>query len=97
VERTTPDATLIIRAKVEAKTPTTTFKLVGIDVSTGPSTRYRDALSNLISADEFYALLQVSPAVPTMVRAQGVTSAVSMSTVDATRTNDTRGEVEVAQ
>jgi hypothetical protein len=97
VERTTPDATLIVRAKVEAKTPTTTFKLVGIDVSTGPSTRYRDALSNLISADEFYALLQVSPAVPTMVRAQGVASAVSLSTVDATRTNDTRGEVEVAQ
>jgi hypothetical protein len=32
-----------------------------------------------------------------MVRAQGVASAVSLSTVDATRTNDTRGEVEVAQ
>jgi hypothetical protein len=97
VERTDPDPILIVRGKVDAKAPPTSFTLVGIGVSTGPATRYRDEFSNLISDATFYALLQVPPAAPTMVRAQGVASATSLGTLDATRATDTRGEVEIAQ
>lgn len=97
VERTDPDPILIVRGTVDAKAPRTSFTLVGIGVATGPATRYRDASSDLISDAAFYALLQVPPAAPTMVRAQGVASATGPATLDATRTADTRGEVEIAQ
>ena len=74
VERTDPDPMLIVRGKVDSKAPLTSFTLVGIGVSTGPATRYRDESSTLVSDAAFYALLQVPPAAPTMVRAQGVAS-----------------------
>lgn len=97
VERTAPDPVLIVRGKVDAKTPLTAFTLVGIGIATGPATRYRDEFGNLIDDAAFYALLQVPPAAATTVRAQGVASATSLSTIDATRTTSTRGEVEIAQ
>lgn len=96
VERTDPDPVLIAKGPVDVKAPVTKFTMLGIDVATGASTRYRDEFSNLISDAEFYALLQVPPAPPSTTRVQGVASATSLSTIDATRSTSTRGEVELA-
>jgi hypothetical protein len=81
---------------VDSKSPLTRLGLLGIDVATGPATRYRDTLGNLISDIDFYALLQVPPAMPTIVRVQGEALAGSLNTIDATRATSTRGEVEIA-
>ncbi len=97
VERTNPDVVLIARGPVDTKVPLIRLTLFGIDVTTGANTRYRDIDSNLITDAAFYALVQVPPAVPSVVRAQGIASAASGSTIDATRTADTRGEVEIAK
>ena len=94
---TIPDVVLIARGPVDTKVPLTRLTLFGIDVTTGANTRYRDIDSNLITDAAFYALVQVPPAVPSVVRAQGIASAASGSTIDATRTADTRGEVEIAK
>ena len=77
--------------------PVTRMTVLGITATTSPSTRYRDVLGNLIAAVDFYNLVQVPPALPTIVRAQGVASPASDSTLDATRTTSTRGEVEIAR
>ena len=97
IERTEPNLVLIARGAVDAKVAPTRLTLLGITVDTGPATRYRDALGALVSDAEFYALVQVPPALPSVVRAQGVASTASQSTIDATRTSNTRGEVEIAQ
>jgi hypothetical protein len=96
VERTDPDPVLIAKGPVDSKSPLTRLGLLGIDVATGPATRYRDTLGNLISDIDFYALLQVPPAMPTIVRVQGEALAGSLNTIDATRATSTRGEVEIA-
>ena len=80
-----------------AKAPLTNLTLLGIDVATSAMTRYRDSLGLPISDVTFYALVQVPPALPTVVRAQGVAGATSASTIDATRATSTRGEVEIAR
>jgi len=98
VERTEADPLLIARGAVAAKAPLTNLTLLGIDVATSAMTRYRDSLGLPISDVTFYALVQVPPALPTVVRAQGVASATNTSTtIDATRATSTRGEVEIAQ
>ncbi|HSQ73711.1 MAG TPA: DUF5666 domain-containing protein [Rubrivivax sp.] len=97
VERTEADPLLIARGAVDAKAPLTSLTLLGIDVSTSAMTRYRDSLGLPISDVAFYALVQVPPALPTVVRAQGVAGATSASTIDATRATSTRGEVEIAR
>jgi hypothetical protein len=96
VERTDPDTVLIAKGPVDAKVPATAFTLLGIEVLTGPATRYRDTLGELITDIEFYDLVQVPPAIPSMVRAQGIASLADDGTIDATRTSATRGEVEIA-
>jgi hypothetical protein len=93
IERTAPDPLLIAKAAVDAKTPVTSLTILGIDVTTGPNTRYRDALQTLISALDFYSLVQVPPALPSIVRAQGIASPSSVTTIDATRSSSTHGEV----
>jgi hypothetical protein len=97
VERTAPDEVLIVRGPADTKVPTTRLTLIGIDVSTGVNTWYRDIDGNLITDAAFYAMVQVPPAVPSVVRAQGIASAASASRIDATRTLNTRGEVEIAK
>lgn len=93
IERTAPDPLLIVKAAVDAKTPVTGLTILGIDVATGPITRYRDALQTLISALDFYSLVQVPPALPSIVRAQGIAGPSSLTTIDATRSGSTHGEV----
>jgi hypothetical protein len=97
VERTAPDVVLIVRGPADAKLPTTRLTLIGIDVSTGVNTWYRDIDGNLITDAAFYTMVQVPPSVPSIVRAQGIASATSNSAIDATRTANTRGEVEIAK
>jgi len=97
IVRTEPDPLLIAKAAVDAKFPVTRMTVLGITATTSPSTRYRDVLGNLITAVDFYNLVQVPPALPTIVRAQGVANPASDSILDATRTTSTRGEVEIAQ
>jgi hypothetical protein len=97
VERTDPDPLLIAKGPVIAKTPVTGFSLLGIGVATGPATRYRDALSNLISDVAFYDSLAVTPAAATVVRTQGVASTANLETIDATRAISVRGEVEISR
>ncbi len=72
IVRTEPDPLLIAKAAVDAKFPVTRMTVLGITATTSPSTRYRDVLGNLIAAVDFYNLVQVPPALPTIVRAQGV-------------------------
>jgi Domain of unknown function (DUF5666) len=96
VERTDPDPVLITKGPVEAKLPLTSFKVLGIDVATGPATHYRDTSGNLINDVAFYDLLLLPPAATTIVRAQGEASAGSLSMIDATRSVSSRGEVEIA-
>ena len=95
VERTDPDPLLVARGPVDAKLPTTQLTLFGITVATGPATLYRDPVYELVTAAEFYDLLQLLPAVPTTVRALGVASTASASTIDATRNASTSGEVAI--
>jgi hypothetical protein len=71
------------------------LSLLGIEALTGQETRYRDTQSALITDVEFYGLLQVPPAVPSIVRVQGVAGLFSTSTIDASRTSSNRGEVEL--
>ena len=97
VVRTDPDTVLIAKGPVDAKVPVTRLTLFGIGVTTGADTRYRDVDGNLITDVAFYALVQAPPAVPSVVRAQGVASTTNANTIDATRTADTRGEVEIAK
>ena len=97
VERTDPSELLVARGAVDAKAPVRQLTLLGIDVGTGAATRYRDLSGNLITDITFYGLVQVPPAVPTIVRAQGVANAASGHAIDATRTTSSRGEVEIAQ
>jgi len=97
VERTNADETVAAKGPVDAKTPLTGITLFGIEVTTGTNTWYRDIDGNLITDAAFYALVQVPPAVPSVVRAQGIASAASASRIDATRTLSTRGEVEIAK
>ncbi len=97
VERTDPDPLLIAKGPVIAKTPVTGFSLLGIGVTTGPATRYRDALSNLISDVAFYDSLAVTPGAATVVRTQGVASTANLETIDATRAISMRGEVEISR
>jgi hypothetical protein len=96
IERTEPDPLLIAKGRVDAKIPVTQLTLLGIGVDTGAATRYRDALGNLVSDAAFYEMVQVPPALPSIVRAQGIASAAGAGTIDATRTASTRGEVEIA-
>jgi hypothetical protein len=97
IVRTEPDPLLIVKAAADAKFPVTRMTVLGITATTSPSTRYRDVWGNLIAAVDFYNLVQVPPALPTIVRVQGVASPTSESTLDATRATSTRGEVEIAQ
>ncbi|WP_144290209.1 DUF5666 domain-containing protein [Ideonella sp. A 288] len=96
ITRTEPSTLLVVKAGLDAKSPTSQLTIFGINALTGPQTRYRDPEGNLISATDFYALAQVPPAVPSVVRAQGVAATVA-NTVDATRTSSNRGEVEIAR
>jgi len=98
IVRTEPDPLLIAKAAVDAKFPhVTRMTVLGITVTTSPSTRYRDVLGNLITAVDFYNLVQVPPALPTIVRAQGVVTPAGDSALNATRTTSTRGEVEITR
>ena len=97
VERTEPSPLLIANGAVDAKAPVTQLTLLGIDVRTGAATRYRDAMGNLVTDITFYGLVQAPPALPAIVRAQGVASATSPTAIDATRATSTRGEVEIAR
>jgi len=97
VERLDADPLLIAKGPVDAKLPLTSLTLFGIEVTTGVDTRYRDIDGILITDAAFYALVQVPPALPSVVRAQGIASATSANRIDATRTLSTHGEVEIAK
>ena len=97
VERTEPSPLLIAKGAVDAKAPVTQLTLLGIEVDTGAATRYRDAIGNLINDIAFFDLVQAPPAVPTIVRAQGVASTTSANAIDSTRSASTHGEVEIAR
>ena len=95
IERTEPSSLLIAKGAVDSKMPVLRLSLLGIEALTGQETRYRDTQSALITDVEFYGLLQVPPAVPSIVRVQGVAGLFSTSTIDASRTSSNRGEVEL--
>jgi len=95
VERTDPDPLLVARGPVDAKVPVERLTLFGIDVATGAATRYLDPMGDPTTAAEFYDLVQLLPAIPTVVRAQGVASTTSSKTIDATRNTSASGEVAI--
>jgi Domain of unknown function (DUF5666) len=97
VERTEADALVVVKGPAEAKTPTTQLTLAGIGVSTSATTLYRNADRALVDAASFYALVQVPPAVPTMVHARGVVADLATNVVDATRTTSIYGELEIGE
>jgi hypothetical protein len=96
VERTEADSLVVVKGPANAKTPVTALTLAGFSVATGAGTRYRDASGSLIDALSFYNLVQVPPAVSTIVHARGVAASLASNTVDATRTTSTIGELEIA-
>jgi hypothetical protein len=96
IDRTAADPLVVVKGPADAKTPTTGLTLAGFAVSTGPSTRYRDASGNLVDATSFYNAVQVPPAVPTIVHARGVVASLATNVVDSTRTSSTIGELEIA-
>lgn len=95
VERTDPDALVVVKGPADAKTPITSLTLAGFSVATGPNSRYRDASGDLIDAVTFYNTVQVPPAVPTLVHARGVVPNLAATVVDSTRTVSTIGELEI--
>lgn len=97
VERTEADALVVVKGPADAKVPTTQLTLAGIGVATGADTRYRDAIGALVDATTFYSGVQVPPAVPTMVHARGVVATLATNVVDATRSVDTIGELEIGE
>jgi Domain of unknown function (DUF5666) len=97
VERTPADPLVVIKAPAEAKTPTTSLTLLGIGVTTGANTRYRDVNGTLVDAATFYGAVQVPPAVPSVVHARGVTASLASNVVDATRNVSTIGELEIGE
>jgi hypothetical protein len=96
VERTEADPLVVVKAAADAKTPVTGLTLTGFAVATSDNTRYRDQSGNLIDATSFYNLVQVPPAVPSVVHARGVVSSLTSNVVDATRSTSTTGELEIA-
>jgi hypothetical protein len=95
VERTEADPLVVVKGAVDAKIPTTQLTLVGVNVATGPSTRYRDASGNLVDGTSFYTTVQVPPASATTVHARGVVANLGVSLVDATRSTSNIGELEI--
>jgi hypothetical protein len=95
VERTDADPLVVVKGVADAKSPVNQLTLAGFTVATGASTRYRDQSGNLIDAASFYDLVQVPPAVPTMVHARGVVASLATNVVDATRSTSTTGELEI--
>lgn len=95
VERTAAEALVVVKGPAEVKVPTTQLTLAGIRVNSGVSTLFRDASHSLIDATSFYDLVQVPPAVPTMVHARGVVRDLATNVVDATRTTSNVGELAI--
>jgi hypothetical protein len=95
VERTAPDQRVVVKGPADSKQPVTAITLAGFDIATSAGTRYRDESGNLIDAASFYGLVQIPPALPTMVNAHGVVGSLLVNTVDATRTVATDGELEI--
>ena len=96
VVRTEADPLVVVKGAADAKTPVTALTLSGFAVATGANSRYRDQSGTLIDATSFYNLVQVPPAVPSIVRARGVVATLATNVVDATRSTSTTGELEIA-
>ena len=96
VERTQADPLVVVKGVADAKSPLTQLTLAGFTVATGPGSRYRDLDGNLIDGPSFYQLVQVAPAVPTVVHARGVVATLTTNVVDSTRSTSTIGELEIA-
>ena len=96
VQRTEADPLVVVKAAAESKTVATQLMLTGIGITTGPATVYRGLDGSLLSADDFYAAVQVPVAVPSVIHARGVVAGLSSVGVDATRDTSTTGEVELA-
>ena len=96
VERTPADPLVVVKGVADAKVPITRLTLAGFEVATGPGSRYRDLAGTLIDGASFYDLVQVPPAVPSVVHARGVVATLATNLVDATRTASTIGELELA-
>ncbi len=97
VLRTEADPLVVVKAAADAKTPVTGLTLSGFAVATGADSRYRDPSGALIDATSFYNLVQIPPAVPSIVHARGVVASLTTNVVDATRTTSTRGELKIAR
>ena len=95
VERTAADSLVVVKGPADAKLPSTRLTLAGFEVATGVSTSYRDAGGAAVDAVTFYDLVQVPPAVPTVVHARGVVAGLSTNIVDATRAVGTIGELQI--
>jgi hypothetical protein len=93
--RTAPDQRVVVKGPADSKLPITAIKLAGFDIATGAGTLYRDATGSLVEPTIFYGLVQVPPAVPTIVHAHGVVASLLINTVDATRTIASDGELEI--
>ena len=96
VQRTEADPLVVVKAAADSKTVATQLVLTGIGITTGPATVYRGLDGSLLSADDFYAAVQVPVAVPSVIHARGVVAGLSSVGVDATRDTSTTGEVELA-
>jgi hypothetical protein len=95
IQRTEPDQRVVVKGPADSKLAITAIKLAGFDVATGASTVYRDATGSVVDPTSFYGLVQVPPAVPTIVHAHGVVASLLINTVDATRTIVSDGELEI--
>jgi hypothetical protein len=96
VERTEADPLVVVKAAADAKTPVTGLTLTGFAVATSANTIYRDQNRNQIDATTFYNLVQVPPAVPSVVHARGVVSSLTSNVVDSTRSTSTTGELRIS-
>jgi hypothetical protein len=96
VERTVASPLVVVKGPADAKVPTTGLTLAGFGVATGVNTLYRDVNQITVDAATFYGAVQVPPAVPSIVHARGVVATLATNVVDATRSNSTVGELELA-
>jgi hypothetical protein len=96
VERTAASPLVVVKGPADAKVPTTGLTLAGFGVETGVNTLYRDVNQITVDAATFYGAVQVPPAVPSIVHARGVVATLATNVVDATRSNSTVGELELA-
>ncbi len=84
VQRTEPEALVLVKAAAQSKAVANRVVLAGIGVATNAATRYLDAAGAPLGAGEFFAAVKVPPDKASVVCARGVVADLSSTEVDVT-------------